>query len=101
LLCFMPGETKKLLEEALATCERRREKRDWGELFESVLLSEERYGMSKKELAFSNMTVKNVFSFNVDTRMGYVPDLLVSTNLGITSSKKSLDKEGDTSKPPG
>jgi hypothetical protein len=33
LLCFTAGETRKLLEEALAMCKRNKEKPDWEELF--------------------------------------------------------------------
>jgi hypothetical protein len=58
LLCFTAGETRKQLEEALGTCNRNKEKPEWDELFEGVLLSEERYGMPKTELKFQNIADK-------------------------------------------
>jgi hypothetical protein len=38
LLCFTAGETRKQLEEALSTCKRNKEKPEWEELFEGVLI---------------------------------------------------------------
>jgi hypothetical protein len=101
LLCFTAGETRKQLEEALSTCKRNKEKPEWEELFEGVLLSEERYGMPKTELKFQNIAENSVFCFNVDTRIGYSPEPLVNTGLGISyTSKKKADEKPDTSRPP-
>jgi hypothetical protein len=101
LLCFTAGETRKQLEEALSTCKRNKEKPKWDELFEGVLLSEERYGMPKAELKFQNIAENIVFCFNVDTRIGYSPEPLVNTGLGISyTSKKKADEKPNTSRPP-
>jgi hypothetical protein len=101
LLCFTAGETRKQLEEALSTCKRNKEKPEWDELFEGVLLSEERYGMPKTELKFQNIADNSVFCFNVDTRIGYAPEPLVNTGLGISyTSKRKADEKPDTSRPP-
>jgi hypothetical protein len=64
------------------------------------LLSEERYGMPKTELKFQNIAENSVFCFNVDTRIGYTPEPLVNTGLGIsyTGKRKAEEKPG-TSRP--
>jgi hypothetical protein len=101
LLCFTAGETRKQLEEALGTCKRNKEKPEWDELFEGVLLSEERYGMPKTELKFQNKADNSVFCFKVDTRIGYSPEPLVKTGLGISyTSKRKADEKPETSRPP-
>jgi hypothetical protein len=100
LLCFTAGDTRKQLEEALSTCKRNKEKPEWEELFEGVLLSEERYGMPKTELKFQNIAENSVFCFNVDTRIGYPPEPLVNTGLGISyTGKRKADEKHDTSRP--
>jgi hypothetical protein len=102
LLSFTSGETRMQLEEALGTCERNKEKPEWDELLEGVLLSEERYGMAKEELKFQNVSENSVFCFNVDTRKGYVPEPLVNTGLGIscTGKRKNMEEKFDTTRPP-
>jgi hypothetical protein len=101
LLCFTSGETRKQLKEALSTCKRNKEKPEWEELFEGVLLTEERYGMPKTELKFQNIAENSVFCFNVDTRIGYSPEPLVNTGLGISyTNKRKANEKPDTSRPP-
>jgi hypothetical protein len=57
--------------------------------------------MPKTELKFQNIVENSVFCFNVDTRMGYSPEPLVNTGLGISYTNKSkADEKPDTSRPP-
>jgi hypothetical protein len=57
--------------------------------------------MPKTELKFQNIAVNSVFCFNVDTRIGYTPEPLVNTGLGISyTGKRKAEEKPDTSRPP-
>jgi hypothetical protein len=95
LWCFTAGETRRELEESLRTYANQKKKPVWEEIYEGTLLSEERYGKPTIELAYASANDKTVSCFNVDTRIGYVPDnVLPLVNSGYTQRKVNPNPHG-------
>jgi hypothetical protein len=103
LWCFTAGETRRELEESLRTYTNQKKKPVWEEIYEGTLLSEERYGKPTMELAYASANDRTVSCFNVDTRVGYVPDnVLPLVSSGYTQKKVNdrRDYWADANKPP-
>jgi hypothetical protein len=103
LWCFTAGETRRELEESLRTYANKKKKPVWEEIYEGTLLSEERYGKPTMELVYASANDRTVSCFNVDTRVGYVPDNVIPLVSSSHTQRKVTDRRNyweNWNKPP-